>query len=381
MKSKLSCLSIWLLALGTACAAGCAKDNSVGPDTVTGGGGTTGSGQGGQSSTGFGGSSPIGTGVGGSGAVGTVDSGTSSDGSIDTGSITGAGGFVSSTGAGGSGPATTGSGGHGTGAGGSPGTTTGTGGSNPGGPVVIMAGGDSKCAATASATSMLCDGFEGPAVGAAGSVWKDAAGAGSTAVVDTTKPYRGKNSVHIKTNGGAGLITETSTFNQTGTLATNDNMWGRFFIWFSQTGNPQSHSVFITLEDPMSNLMSAQFHEAGGSRGYLNTGIRFDSPASDHYLPPMGTGMINFDTETPAWHCWEWHTTADAAGNTTSDFYIDGAIDSQMSVTAADKWPLPVFRSMSVGFMQFGTTPATELWIDEVAVDASATPSRIGCNN
>jgi hypothetical protein len=228
---------------------------------------------------------------------------------------------------------------------------------------------------------MLCDGFEGPAVGAAGSAWKDAAGAGSTAVVDTTKPYRGMNSVHIKTNGGAGLITETGTFNQTGTLATNDNMWGRFFIWFSQTGNPQSHSVFISLEDPTSSLMSAQFHIAGGSRGFLNSQLRFGTPAQDVYMPKMGMGMINFDTETPAWHCWEWHTTADATGSTTSDFYIDGVIDMEMSVTAAAKWPLPVFRSMSIGFMQFGTTPATELWIDEVAIDASPMPSRIGCNN
>ena len=87
----------------------------------------------------------------------------------------------------------------------------------------------------------------------------------------------------------------------------------------------------------------------------------------------MGTGTINYDTQTPQWHCWEWHTTA----ANTSDFYIDGALYSMMSVTAALNWPLPIFKSMSMGFMEYSMTPATELWIDEVAVDTV----RIGCDN
>jgi hypothetical protein len=48
-----------------------------------------------------------------------------------------------------------------------------------------------------------------------------------------------------------------------------------------------------------------------------------------------------------------------------------------MSVTAADKWPFPVFKKLSLGFMQFGTTPATEMWIDEVALS----DARVSCGN
>jgi hypothetical protein len=80
-----------------------------------------------------------------------------------------------------------------------------------------------------------------------------------------------------------------------------------------------------------------------------------------------------FPLAPPQWQCWEWHTTPD----NTMEFYIDGELYAPMSVVAADKWPFPIFKKLYLGFMQFGTTPATELWIDEVALSAT----RVGCGN
>lgn len=328
---------------------GCTPDNSIGGDTVLGTGGST-------SATG-------GSGTGGTGTGGSGTGGSGTGGSVPTGSggvPVGTGGVSSSGGAGSPDGGVDMRGGTG-------GMVGSMGGAGP-----IVAGGDSKCTATAAAIGKLCDGFEGAAPGTAMSSFVYALAGTSTAVVDTTKPYRGTKSVHIKSAGQA-YIRETATFTQSGTKATNNEMWGRIFIWFSQTGNPQSHDVFITLEDPTSSLMAQQYHVAGGSRGLLNSGIRFDTPPGDHYQPAMGTGMINYDTQTPQWHCWEWHTTAANA----SDFYVDGTLYAMMSVTASMNWPLPIFKSMSLGFMEFGATPATELWIDEVAVDTA----RIGCDN
>jgi hypothetical protein len=238
-------------------------------------------------------------------------------------------------------------------------------------PGKIEAGGDSKCPLAAAA---LCDGFEGPAPGQMGSAFTFAPEAGATAVVDATKAYRGKNSVHMKTNTGGAFITETQTFTGT-TAASNNEMWGRIFIWFQTAANPQSHDVFITLEDPASTAASAQLHLAGGSRGMLAAQIR---TTTDVYRPAIAAAQasptaVKFPLATPAWQCWEWHTTA----ANTIEFYIDGALYAPMSVTAADKWPMPVFKKLSLGFLQFGGTPATELWIDEVALGTA----RVGCGN
>jgi hypothetical protein len=235
----------------------------------------------------------------------------------------------------------------------------------------LASGGPSKCPL---AGSMLCDGFETAAPGEAGSVFKLELGNGSTGVVDSSKAFRGAKSVHLKTATAQAFITETASFTGT-TAAANNALWGRIFIWFEVTGDaPKSHDVFIRLEDPASSSSSAQLHVAGGSRGQLAAEIR---SGSDLYKPkivePPPAGTVLFPLATPKWQCWEWHTTAD----NTLEFYIDGELYAPMSVTAGDEWPFPIFKKLYLGFMQYGTTPATELWIDEVALS----DTRVGCGN
>lgn len=336
-----------LLALG-ACVSEPGSDDELGtlPGKPTGGSvsssaGTSPNGSAGTTpSVGTGGSGSGGTPSGSAGSVALPEAGAASGGSS---------GGVSSGGSGGSGGAA---------------PTAGSSG-DP-----LAAGGPSKCPA---AGSRLCDGFETGAPGDAGSVFKFELGSGSTGVVDTSKAFRGSKSVHMKTATAQAFITETATFTGT-TAATNNAGWGRMFIWFETKANPQSHDVFIRLEDPASALSSAQLHVAGGSRGQLAAEIR---TTSDLYKPkiaePPPADRVLFPLATPKWQCWEWHTTAD----NTLEFYIDGELYAPMSVTAADKWPFPVFKKLYLGFMQYGTTPATEMWIDEVALS----DARVGCGN
>jgi hypothetical protein len=218
------------------------------------------------------------------------------------------------------------------------------------------------------AIGKLCDGFEGPALGATDSPFKiDVMPAASTAVIDTTKPYRGTKSAHLKMSTGRSFITETGTFNQSGTAATNNDMWGRMFIWFESAGMPGGHTVFIRLEDPALAGMSKELHVAGGDNATFGAEIRTTSDMWRH-----DTTMI--PRTPPKWECWEWHTTA----ANTLEFYVDGTLRAGMTVTAANNWPFPVFKKLSLGFLSFRTTTnATETWIDEVAVDTA----RIGCSN
>jgi len=231
----------------------------------------------------------------------------------------------------------------------------------------IMAGGDSKCSTPMVAIGSLCDGFEGPAIGATGSPFMaDPMNGASTAVVDTTKSYRGTKSAHIKMATDRAFITESGTFSQTGSAATNNDMWGRMFIWVTAPMSPGGHTVFIRLEDPALTGMSKELHLAGENNGIFGAEIR---TTKDNWK----MGNIMYPLAAPKWECWEWHTTAMNA----LEFYIDGKIQSAMTVTAADGWPFPTFKKLSLGFLSFRGNANVEMWIDEVAVGTA----RVGCDN
>jgi hypothetical protein len=219
------------------------------------------------------------------------------------------------------------------------------------------------------AIGSLCDGFEGPAIGAAGSpLMVDPMNTPSTAVVDTTKAYRGTKSAHLKMAGARAFITESGTFNQSGSVATNNDMWGRMFTWVEAPTTPGGHTVFIRLEDPALTGMSKELHLAG-----MNDAMYFGAEIRTNSDMWKSAGAIKYPLATPKWECWEWHTTA----MNTMDFYIDGKILSSMSVTAASNWPFPTFKKLSVGFLSFRGNANVEMWIDEMAVGTS----RIGCDN
>jgi len=275
-------------------------------------------------------------------------------------SSSGGGAVVSSTGGG----AVAGAGGP-SGNGGKPATTGGGGAGTSNNP--IAAGGASNCATPMVAIGTLCDGFEGPAIGATGSPFMaDPMNGASTAVVDTTKAYRGTKSAHLKMAADRVFITESGTFNQTGSAATNNDMWGRMFTWVTAPMNPGGHTVFIRLEDPATSGMSKELHLAGENDGSFGAEIR---TTKDNWKMTS----IMYPLATPKWECWEWHTSATNA----LEFYIDGKIQTPMTVTAADAWPFPIFKKLSLGFLSFRGNASVEMWIDEVAVSTS----RVGCDN
>ena len=229
-----------------------------------------------------------------------------------------------------------------------------------------------------AAGATLCDGFEGPAPGAAGSDFTVSTSAGDTMVVDTTKAYRGTKS--MKFNGSAmAYIVETKTFTGT-TKATNNAFWGRYFI-FSGLANaaaaPQAHSVYGSLADAMNS--GTQFHFVGGSRGKLEAEIRLTADSyTDNMKTPAATDPA-FPVTADGWQCWEWQVQADDS----YDFYINGAEVMEMKIVAGKAAmsgstfsPMPIFANLSIGWQYFGTG-ANSGWIDEVALG----PSRIGCGN
>jgi hypothetical protein len=333
----LSIISIAFAALSSACA----PDSSVGEDSVPGQAGSTGASAGavpgGQS------------GVAGASAAGSTGvSGSTSPGGGGDDSVAGSG-TAGSVNLGGSGGAQTGA------AGAAGGGIAGSGGGGKMGP-----GGPSLCP-VAGAT--LCDGFEDVAPGATGSAWTAVA-----STVDTTKFYRGAKSIHF--TGFNAFITETKTFAGT-TKATNNAMWGRYFILTSLTAAPDGgHTVFGRLTDGKTD-----FHFVGGSRGELQAEIR---TTGDIYTDKQVPTTIKpaYPTAADGWQCWEWHTT----GDDSFDFYIGGVLVPEMQIVkgkatkSGNAFPFPVFNKLQLGYQNFNSA-ALSGWIDEVAIG----PNQIGC--
>jgi hypothetical protein len=240
----------------------------------------------------------------------------------------------------------------------------------PGG--MAGAGGPSLCPV---AGTVICDGFEGAAPGAATS---DFTTDGTAPVVDTTKAYRGTKS--IKFSGAAmSYITTTKPFTGMSKM-TNNDFWGRYFIFdnWAAADVPTSHAVYGTLSGT-GTPGDGMFHFVGGSRGKLQAEIRNAGDSyTDNMQKPAATDP-SFPTSADGWQCWEFHVQPDDS----FDFYINGTEVTEMKITAGKAnmsgmsfSPLPLINKMQIGWQYFGSA-MNQGWIDEVAVG----PNRIPCGS
>ena len=350
----LSLLSIALAAALASTSSCAAADKSVGPDSVAKGGSNGGpTGQAGA---------PASTGSAGAPAVLSAGAPSTSAGAGNDAS----GGAANATSAGA--PPVTGGGAPA--AGGAP--PAGGGAPAVGGAGPSIPGGDSKCAALSGAT--LCDGFETAAPGAAGSDWTIK---GATITLDTTKFFRGKSSVKYSSMAAA-YIVEKKTFTGA-TKATNNALWGRYFVLSGVSVYPAGHTVFGTLADAADATDPNRFHFVGGSRQQLMAEIRITADTYTNALGKTPNAMAPpFPVVADGWKCWEFQVTADDS----FAFYIDGAEVTDMRITKGKAnggtfSPLPIFGQLQLGWEAFGGAPVVSGWIDEVAIG----PNRIGCNN
>jgi len=352
-----------LVTLGSAC--GSSSDNgatgSGGSSSTQASGGAT------QQQFNSGGSTQVFSSGGATGSGGATSSGQSGGSFVQSSGGSGSGGTTGSS----SGGATSTAASGGT-SGGSGGTTGAAGGTTGGGTGTAGQGGPSLCPV---AGAVICDGFEGAAPGAATS---DFTTDGTAPVVDTTKFYRGSKS--IKFSGAAmSYITTTKAF--TGmTKATNNNFWGRYFIFDNWTTAdvPQAHAVYGTMSGT-GTPGDGMFHFVGGSRGKLQAEIRNTGDSyTDNMKAPAATDP-SFPVMTDGWQCWEFHVQPDDS----FDFYINGAEVMEMKITAGKAnmsgssfSPLPIINKFQIGWQYFGSAMNSG-WIDEVAIG----PNRIPCGS
>jgi hypothetical protein len=203
-------------------------------------------------------------------------------------------------------------------------------------------------------TLKLCDDFESGML--ATSTWRVSQGGGYTATVGTDQAHSGTHSVHVvaPVAAGSAFITETKTFPAA-------DFWGRAWLRFKGVaGSGHQMNIYVAAPGDQLRLLNRNGGEA----------IRINFQKTDTFY--------NSKTTVPQemWFCYEWHVSATAT-------HVYFALEGKDSVELTDVGTVPGVTggtSLSLGYQRFqpGTAgaAATDLWIDDVAVDAA----RIGCN-
>jgi hypothetical protein len=228
------------------------------------------------------------------------------------------------------------------------------------------AGGSAGAATGCSPDLPLCDDFEGYTSGQQpGGRWQPVktASQGASLVVDATKAFSGKQSLHVKiafTNGGGSVNVGTKP-GDAAFSAADDTHYARFMLFQSALmASGELHARLFRL-----GSMNAPSGSNG--TGYAFSLHSYPKPISIE-LESMNDLYVNTRVDPPLdkWVCWEVEYGPSAVG-----WWQDGkTVTSPMP----GGWPKVALAMLEVGFETF-TPVTTELWMDDIALDTK----RIGC--
>lgn len=300
-------------------------------------------------------SNPDGTSAGGSGGTATTGgagSGGGSAGQAVAGSVTGGGmagmtanGGASAAGASGSSMAAAGGGAGGSGAAGAAGNSS----SGAGGSAGAGGGSASGCTGVAA---KFCDDFEAQAAGMAPKGDFNIDAKAGAIVVDGSKPYSGKQSLHLRTAkpGSQSFLSFSKQFPM-------NDFHGR--AMFYVTAFPTAEIHWDLIDTTSTNSVH---WEIGGMYGKF----MFTVDPPDHAVT-----SINFPTGK--WFCLQWEFKYGGQGVDNSFLAkMDGSALDKGQFTGADsagkKWDAGPWKNFLVGWTGYGQSDVDiEEWIDDLA--------------
>jgi len=261
----------------------------------------------------------------------------------------------------------------------------GGGGGNGGGAGASGSSGTAGAATTSCAELPLCDEFETYAEGATpNGIWSKQGGGSAT--VDTSRPHRGAQSVHIVTGESEqGRVWLHTTSDR---VFPTRHMFGRLWMYLDALPTTEVHWDMIEgqgiADEP--EAWDDPFEIALRYGGQLDENLlaNFETPGSYGGDGPRTDCAKFSDTRMPfgRWACMEWEFDSDAE---VMRFWLDGEIVDDLEVEKqgtqciSDEtngvWYYPTFESLNIGWREWWEAGTRELWIDDVAVAGE----RIGC--
>jgi hypothetical protein len=230
----------------------------------------------------------------------------------------------------------------------------------------------------------LCDGFESGAIDP--KVWGMQKSAGTSLTVDQVHVHSGSYALHVKLVAGqsnTAQIADSVTF-----PAKNNLFYTRIFMYVSPDLPADMmggyHMAYLlgtgnnTLGYVEAGLGSAGNKQYLGYSEYFGAGPKTpgDPTAHDHGATFTEFGPDSTTQVVPMkWICLELMEGGDAT-TTSRRVWVDGVELKEQASNYTGR-PPPTFATMSIGVLQYHTTPIlSDLWIDDVRVSSSP----IGCN-
>jgi hypothetical protein len=208
------------------------------------------------------------------------------------------------------------------------------------------------------AGTIFCDNFESY-TGKPGGSWTVSNGApGSSLVVDTTRPYSGTRSVHVKSGAVVPLMggDDISMKSTTGLPAAGNHVFGRMMMYLKGPW-PTTHVRVMGMPNP-----------TPAPQGYV---LDAHNNWSLEALVDIGGNGGQLPIVTDKWTCVEWEFNAPASAAVTTRLWIAGT----EVLPAPVGFPHVDMLEFWVGYSTARTRPLAEMWIDDVALSTK----RVGC--
>lgn len=227
---------------------------------------------------------------------------------------------------------------------------------------------------------LLCDDFEGDALGAAPkakAAWKVATNMGKV-VIDGAHAHSGSRAVKVSTQ--AGQYKQALFYFDGGPVfpVAGNVVHGRMMIYMDQTASDGVHWTMAAGQGPLAGHPGVtSIYRYGGMHmgkmmaNYETSGAKTDCWDNSQTVMP-----------TKKWACMEWRFDGP---NNEMRFWLDGAEVADLHMKdqgmgcinhdLQDKWLAPTFQRMSFGWESYQQDAARDAWIDDVIIDDKP----IGC--
>ena len=249
-------------------------------------------------------------------------------------------------------------------------------------------------------TSLFCDDFEGVAAGAPpGGAWTASQNNG-TVSVDTTRAFRGTQSVKASTLATA----ETNATYKVALLGLtqapvvpvpNGAFYGRMMFYLESAPSTDVHWTIVDATGTVPGQTYSASYRYGGQHPVLD-GTTFvgnqlmaNYDTTDFYGTPSRGPQTDCYKHAQAkvvpvgqWTCAEWFFDGPNAqmrfwlnGEALPDLSIDRTGDGCVAQDASYTWEAPTFSRLDVGWESYQADEARSIWIDDVVISSTM----VGC--
>jgi hypothetical protein len=237
-------------------------------------------------------------------------------------------------------------------------------------------------AGSCPAGALLCDDFEKyTAGGSLAPTWTTDL-TGGMVRVDTTKPFAGKQAVHISAATGVTNLLQIVTQGAPVFPLPGNMFYGRMMYWLSEM--PPDHTNIIQASGVLPGGTQIAKYAYGIKYKHLMAGYTIraretDSPTVDCGNTPATTGYPE-----KKWICLEWqfdgskdemHHWVDGQAQPAVDVVKTGGCPEGGAAPANGRWQAPVFNKVMLGFYAHPYATPIDVWIDDVVISTQ----RIGC--